>query len=199
MYPFIETIRIEKGKIHHLSYHQQRVNRTFAHFWPERVPLNLQQELSNVPDGPGVFKARLVYDENGKIEQSYTPYTPRTIHSLKLIQDDVIDYTYKSTNRSELSRLTDLRGEADEIIIVKNGLLTDTSYSNIALFDGNQWFTPSTPLLQGTMRQWLMDHGVIIPAEISVTSLQHFEKIALINAMMPLGVCVVHRDCIFSL
>ena len=44
---------------------------------------------------------------------------------------------------------------------VKNGRLTDTSYSNIALFDGNRWVTPAHPLLKGTMRQSLIDKGLL--------------------------------------
>ena len=39
--------------------------------------------------------------------------------------------------------------EQDEILITRNGLLTDTSIANIALFNGKEWHTPKHPLLKG--------------------------------------------------
>ena len=82
------------------------------------------------------------------------------------------------------------RGDADEVVIVKNGLLTDTSYSNIALFDGQRWVTPRHPLLQGTMRQSLLDTGQLVERDIRDDEGGRYEKVSLINAMMPLGRCV---------
>ena len=46
---------------------------------------------------------------------------------------DTIDYTYKSAHREELNALYAQKGMADDILIVRNGYLTDTSISNIAL------------------------------------------------------------------
>jgi 4-amino-4-deoxychorismate lyase len=34
------------------------------------------------------------------------------------------------------------RGACDEVLIVKDGCLTDTSYTNIALWDGHRWVLP---------------------------------------------------------
>ena len=65
----------------------------------------------------------------------------REIRSLKVVVDDRIDYSFKSADRSSLNRLTAQKGDCDEIIIVKNGLVTDTSFTNIAVFDGEQWLT----------------------------------------------------------
>ena len=73
------------------------------------------------------------------------PYTVRHVHSLALIQADHIDYTYKSAGREPLNRLFALRGACDDILIVKQGLLTDTSIANIALSDGTHWYTPAHP------------------------------------------------------
>ena len=49
MYPFIETIRIEDGKIWNLPYHQERMNRTMAHFWPETNVIDLKNALKDAP------------------------------------------------------------------------------------------------------------------------------------------------------
>lgn len=86
-----------------------------------------------------------------------------------------------------LEALAAQRGEADEVVIVKNGLLTDTSYSNIALFNGSHWVTPRQPLLRGTMRQSLLDDGVLAEQDIKAEDWNSFRQVSLINAMMPLG------------
>lgn len=191
MFPFIETLRIVNGEVMNITYHQTRMNRTFAHFWPSAYSENLITALRDVPQEKGIFKARVVYDEIGILQVEYAPYVVRHIQSLKLVYSDTIDYTYKSTDRSCLSELVAQKGDADEIIIVKNGLLTDTSYSNIALYDGKSWYTPGIPLLKGTMRQKLLDERKIQEADIRPEDLKKYHKVALINAMMPLGVCEV--------
>lgn len=132
-------------------------------------------------------KGRVVYDKDGVKDVSFAAYHPLNIHSLKLVACDNLDYSYKSADRSQLQKLKEQRGDCDEIIIVKNGLLTDTSYSNIALFDGENWYTPKHPLLQGTMRESLIDQGKLRECDLKPEDLNRFLKVSLINAMMPLG------------
>jgi 4-amino-4-deoxychorismate lyase len=129
---FIETIRIDHGKACNLSRHNRRLNDTRAHFWPESTPLQLRDHLSSLGCEAGIVKARVVYGEKGIEDVSYSPYTMRHVHSLALIQADHIDYTYKSAGREPLNRLFALRDACDDILIVKQGLLTDTSIANIA-------------------------------------------------------------------
>jgi 4-amino-4-deoxychorismate lyase len=75
---------------------------------------------------------------------------------------------------------------ADDILIIKNGFITDTSFSNIAFFDGTQWFTPFTYLLNGTQRQHLLRQGAIVETEITPSDLKQFRYAKLINAMLDL-------------
>jgi 4-amino-4-deoxychorismate lyase len=44
----------------------------------------------------------------------------------------------------------------DDIIIVRNGFVTDASYANLIFRKGDEWFTPATFLLAGTMRAFLL-------------------------------------------
>ena len=199
MCQFIETIRIENGQINNLPYHQKRLEKTCSHFWPGGKIISLENELSDVPKVSGIFKARLVYQKDGVVDKSYFPYSIRQIRSLQLVESDYIDYTFKSTDRKALVELTGKQNGADEIIIVKNGLLTDTSYSNIAFHDGEKWFTPSNPLLEGTMRQSLIDQQILTPLEIHPEDIGNFKMVALINAMMPLGRCVVPIERVYPL
>lgn len=70
---------------------------------------------------------------------------------------------------------------------MKNGLLTDTSFTNVAVFDGERWLTPKHPLLLGTKRASLLERQVIKEADISVETLMNAQKVSLINAMIDLG------------
>lgn len=194
MSPFVETIRVEDGIIHNLAYNQQRLERTMNRFFPLAPPPDLQEELSKTQwPANGIWKVHIEYDAAGIRLVRKEAYHIRNIKMLRLAACDDIDYTYKSADRSPLARLLEQKGDADEIIIVKNGLLTDTSYSNIALYDGSHWVTPAQPLLKGTMRQSLIDQGLLAEKDLTANDLPNFEKISLINAMMPLERCVVTK------
>lgn len=45
---FIETIRIDHGRVCNLSRHNRRLNDTRAHFWPESTPLQLSDYLHSI-------------------------------------------------------------------------------------------------------------------------------------------------------
>ena len=189
----IETLRMEDGQIECLSYHEARYEKAVSHFFPDRSRGRLIDILcrhglaarNRSLDYPGTWKVHVDYDA-GTDAVEVTPYLPKHIASLRLVTDDNIDYSYKYADRSELQRCLEKRGDCDDIIIVKDGLLTDTSYSNIALFDGSSWLTPRTPLLKGTMRAYLLDQRMIREADLHPADLAFFSKACLINAMLPL-------------
>ena len=134
-----------------------------------------------------IVKARVVYGEKGIEDLSYSPYTVRHVHSLALMQADTIDYTYKSAGREPLNCLFALRGACDDILIVKQGLLTDTSIANIALSDGTHWYTPAHPLLKGTKRAALLEEGILQEKDIRPEDLPSFSTVRLFNAMIDWG------------
>ena len=147
---FIETIRVEDGQVYNLPYHVERLYCTRAAFWKDISPIDLTGIISS-QSLSGIWKCRIAYGK--AIEEiTYVPYQRRKVSSLRLVTSDTIDYTYKSTNREELNSLYAQRETADDILVVRNGYLTDTSISNIALYDGITWFTPSWPLLMGIKR-----------------------------------------------
>lgn len=115
------------------------------------------------------------------------PYTIRPVTSLKLVTSDGLDYTYKSSNRQKLDELFKQKGDADDILIVRDGFLTDTSIANIALWNGEQWETPEAPLLEGTMRASLLGKEIIVPATIRPQDLSRYSLIRLFNAMIGFG------------
>lgn len=186
---FVETIKIKDGKIQNLAYNQSRMERTMRHFFPslciDSIPLLENLVVPN--DDMDFYKARVVYGEQGIETIEYAPYSMREIHSLQIVEDDTIDYSFKSTDRNSLNALTAKKGNYDEIIIVKQGLVRDTSFTNLAIYDGDQWLTPSHPLLPGTKRAYLLDQGIIQEADITLHNLLEAQKVRLFNAMIDFG------------
>ena len=66
---------------------------------------------------------------------SFQPYVMRRIRSLRLVNGDGVDYRYKSTDRSVFARLLEKRGECDDVLIVRDGWVTDTSFTNVVFED----------------------------------------------------------------
>lgn len=182
---FIESICIINGEIRNLTFHQARMNRARYKILGIDAEINLEKFIhSHKIPADGKYKCRIVYEE--KIESiEFIPYKIRTIHSIKLIENNEIEYPHKFLDRSGFELLSDNVNE-DEILIVKNGKITDTSYSNIVFFNGQNWVTPLTYLLNGTMRQSLLNSGQIIEKEINTNQLSDFISFKLINAMMNL-------------
>lgn len=193
---FIESIRIEDGRICRLRQHMERCNRTRAAFWKEEPPVDLKQVVA-VPSEKGIFKCRIVYDREIE-EVTYTPYQMRQVNTLRLVVDDAVDYTYKSTDREGLNRLYARRDGADDVLIVKDGRLTDTSIGNVAFFDGQKWYTPLHPLLKGTMRAFLIEHQVIEEKDILVADLGRYSKIMIFNAMIDWGSLCLPADNLYG-
>ncbi len=175
-----ETIKIEDGEALHLEYHQQRVNialNTLGFY----NKFDLRDYLN--PPKQGVYRCKIIYNET-VIKVEYFLYQLSPINSLKLVYCDAINYPLKYANRDELNKLFELRENCDDILIVKNSSLTDTSKANIALFDGSKWFTPSTPLLHGTTRARLLDEKKIFEKSLHVSDIKNFSKVAVLNAMV---------------
>lgn len=182
---FIESIRIENGVIYNLPYHNERLNRTRNVFWKDCTPINLIDYI-RMPHKKGIVKCRIVYEKEIK-EIVYTPYSMREIDTHRIVHSDGINYTYKSTDREELNRLYVGRGDADDVLIVRNELITDTSIANVAFYDGCEWYTPQTPLLKGTQRAFLLDRQIIKEKEITLKQLFTYSRVTLFNAMIEFG------------
>lgn len=199
MCQFIETMCVEQGRIINLDYHLERIKNTRKHFWNTEKTVSTDQLLALAATQNCRAKLRFTYDKENIYDLSCTPYKTRKIKRLKLLESNDIEYNYKSVDRTALNLLKVQTEPTDEIIIVKQNCLTDTSYTNIALFDGSQWITPSTPLLKGTRRAQLLDAGRLIEREVLATDLKSFQSISLINAMMDLEELVLSISSIENL
>jgi len=177
-----ETIKVFERKLVDIDYHNQRLNRTRKLLFGMSEKIDLNEQIF-IPDDldMSLFKCRIAYDEKGFAEAKFSPYKINKINSLKVIRNADIDYSFKYSDRIIINNLLAQKGDCDDILIIKNGYVTDTSICNIVFFDGDKWVTPSTPLLRGTKRERLIQEGVIYDALITEEDLFKFETFALIN------------------
>lgn len=183
MYQLLETIKCADGRLENLEFHQARFSHARKLKFDAEEEISLEQQI-HVPDfaKTGLFRCRVIYGQQiEKIE--FIPHVYRVINSLQLVVDNNIDYKFKYADRKNLEQLFEKRDECDDIIIVKNGLITDSFSANLVFFDGKKWWTPNTPLLRGTQREKLLAEGRINETRITLASLSDFTKVGLINAM----------------
>lgn len=190
MYPLLESIRIEDGRAQLLPYHQARMQASATALWGSTADA-LQTRLQQIElPTQGLYKCRVLYHAEGIQQIQLLPYRQKDIQSLRLISNNTLRYPHKSANRGAIDRLYAQRHEQDDIVIVQHGLITDSSYCNVAMLHHNgQWHTPHKALLPGVMRQHLIDSGIVKTADISLSTLQQYSKIRLFNAMMPWDRC----------
>lgn len=179
---FIESIKIEDQKAFLLDLHQKRVNQTFAHFGKEGS-IDLARIFKNLEhDEDGLYKLRIVYDLDKKFTTQLIPYAIPEIENFQLVENNSYDYSFKFEDRKEFERMK-TKAKTEEIIVVKNNHITDTSYTNILFLKGKEWFTPTTYLLNGVMRQHLLHEKRIKETEITLQNIKEFSHFQLINAM----------------
>ena len=173
---YLETIKVLDGKFYNLEYHQRRLDKTVKN-------ANIILKEIIIPPLCGLFRCRVIYNNNN-YEILYYPYKKKNIQTLKLVFDDAINYEKKYADRSQIEVLMKQKSQCDDILIVKNGLITDTSIANVAFKYKSNWVTPKKPLLYGTTRTRLLEKHKIIQEDISVKDLENFTQVALMNAMV---------------
>lgn len=186
----IESIYCVDGHAPLLELHQERVNRTLVHLYnssSDRLTIKIPEyewEKSKV------YKLRVVYNPDMCSVQAI-PYSPKLITSAILIENNDIDYSYKFYNRDVINTLTSSINNKNnsEIIIVKDGCITDSSYHNLVFRKGKKFYTPKNPLLHGVQREFLMSIGYLEPIDILVSDLPDYDECYFINALNSIDNC----------
>lgn len=190
---FIDTIKLADGHYELIDRHNKRINNTINHFFGFNPGIDLNLFLPKPGKyKSGTYKCRLTY--SNRIESiEISPYIKRTIKKLKIVDLNAADvsaeyrsfnYEFKYQDRTLINSFLTGIDDISDILIVKNGSLTDTSFSNIILFDGEKWITPSTFLLNGVKRRYLLENNKIAEEKVSLDDIGRFQKISLINAML---------------
>lgn len=173
---FFETIKCFEGEPYNLNYHNKRIAKTIG------KNIDLNEYIYPISDE--LLKCKVIYSSDEIIDICYSKYAPKNPKRFKIIINDEINYKYKSLDREEIETLYNLKQEADEIIIVKDGYVTDTSIANIAIEKNGIWFTPNNPLLEGTTRERLLELGSIKKYPLTLQDLKSCTKLAIMNAMI---------------
>ena len=181
---FIESICLKDGSYQNLSYHQVRINKTFATFFSEVTPHSLVEVLPAIKLS-GTYKVRLIYDSD-TTDIEYSAYEKRKIQTIEIIESPPFDYSFKFEDRATIHQLTKAT-KADEVMISINGMITDGSYANLVFKKEGIWFTPQQCLLNGVKRSLLLDERIIKEVPIRSADLHWFESVSLINAMLDIG------------
>lgn len=181
-----ETFAIKHGQILNLPYHQWRYTHALqylASLGMDICPkfLDLKKVIKPIPNNHELMRCRLDYD-GVSVNIKFYEYMPKTIQSFCLIDAD-INYAYKFANRDELNQLYNKRQHTDEVIIINRGFVSDCSIGNLLFLKKGIWYTPDTPLLTGTQRQYLLDNKKIKLASIKKDDIGDYEKVMMINAL----------------
>lgn len=180
----IETIRIQNGRVRNIKYHNDRCNTSRKLLFDSSNEIDLRGFIDTSKAIFEEVKCRITYDDEvRKVE--YERYKLRPIRTLEIIEVGDYEYEFKYADRSRLHQFFDKRGTKDDILMTKNGLITDTSYANVALYKKGKWYTPKHPLLKGSSRKRLLEKGKILESDIHINQLQEYNSITIFNSMIP--------------
>lgn len=182
----LESIKCLNGKLSNIEKHNERFNRSRKECFGADNEINLLEVL-RIPENVniGLFRCRVIYTREIE-EVEFVPHHYREINTLKLVEDNHIEYGFKFADRKTLNNLFAKRGDCDDILIAKDGFITDSYTANIVFFDGSKWWTPETPLLAGTQRSRLLEEGRIFECSITPADISKYTFAGLINAMWDL-------------
>ena len=123
----LETIRVEAESFFNLPYHNRRLNRSRKELFGDVPTIDLESVLRMPSDlGAGRFKCRVIYDTSIRSVE-FEPYKPKPVKCLRIVDGSEIDYNHKYLDRNKLIELRSLREECDDVLIVTNGKITDTT------------------------------------------------------------------------
>ena len=194
----VETIKIQNGCFINADLHQRRMNHARKILLGAYKPYDLLGFLDHlqVPNG-GLYKCRLIYSYE-ILDIQINPYEVRKIAALQLVYDDNVEYSFKMLDRLLLDELFQQKGIADEILVVKHSMITDTYYYNVVFQKDDLYYTPANPLLKGVQREVLLKNRQISRKMIKDKDIYKYDFIHLINAMTPLHVIKISTSQIIK-
>jgi 4-amino-4-deoxychorismate lyase len=165
-----------------LALHNARLNASRKKLYgcTDSIDLHAVLARERFPREP-LLRCRVVYGRE-LVSVECTPYSPREIRTLEVVHVGELTYDYKFLDRTPLDRLV-AASDADDVLIIREGLVTDASFANVVFIRNTEWITPSTPLLRGTRRADLLSRGRIRESSVRVEEIGGFSHVMLINAL----------------
>jgi len=179
---FFETLRLLNGELCQVEFHLERVQKTQEVFFTG-AGFEVNALYNAIKDYPeGLFKVRVDYD-SAITGIRVDMYEIQPHRKLGIVDAGDFSYPFKFADRDFFRETLNGCPDCDDVLFLKDGCVTDTTYCNIALFDGREWVTPATFLLPGTKRAALLHSGALRETRVTVHDLPGYQAIAFINAM----------------
>jgi len=185
MYLLFESIKIENNLIINSDYHIERMIKSVKELFNIERSFNFDFLFSEINTlGSSVYKLRIIYNKD-IIEYEIEKYKKRKINTLKIVNTNNSDiYSLKFLDRKKINELYNLRDDCDDILIVSGDYILDSSIANLVFYNGFEWHTPTSYLLNGTKRQFLLNNNIIKEKNIRLSDLKKYKSFQLINAML---------------
>lgn len=181
----LETFCLEDGNLLHLKYHEDRIR------WSTGQEIDISLFTEAIKSDPsytlaqrGKWRVSVTYSPSSLLSIHFVPYQVPEIGLLKPITIEENYYPYKWADRSQFESIKRELPRGTEPLFILDGLVTDTSFTNVVLEKDGQLFTPKSYLLKGTKRSYLLDKGIIQECNITLENLRHYDTIHLVNAML---------------
>ncbi len=191
MNEFIETIRLTNGIPQNIEWNKMRIERTIGQSNSRNICMAIES-LEGDFISP-IQRATIKYNEKEIIDIRVIDYHRPCFSSYKLFDiGDTFTYNYKYADRSLFDSILNACNKNECPILVRNGQITDTHFSNIIVLNQGYFITPRIPLLKGTARERLLFNGMILEQDISYDDLAKADAIHLINAMNDINDIVIN-------
>ena len=188
MFPLFESICVENYQIKLSEFHQKRMDDSYLKFFDAKNKWSIKKIFKSLKiESNHKYKLRINYSDT-KYSISLKKYLNKKITSLQCVELNDYSYDLKYTDRSVINKSYESKSLCDDILIIKNGFVTDSSYCNIVFFDGLRWVTPEYPLLKGVQRNFLLSNKKIFEKKIKVSEISKYRSFVLINSMIEFNI-----------
>lgn len=179
-YQLIETMRIQDGSIRRLAYHDARLKSSAAHFNFKTADftkaLNTYIEENNL--NTGVFKLRAVLSKDGQLGISHDDLPGNNpVMTARLFEAPLKGAAAFISNKTTARHHYRGKTNASDVVLYYNDKLDITEFNigSIVIKEAGKFYTPKydSGILNGVMRQSLLDDGKITEQNITLNDLRH--------------------------
>lgn len=183
-YELIETMRLIDGEVKRQDYHEKRLSKSAAHF--NFAPADFKTAIASYIEEneltSGVYKLRATLAREGKLNISHAALEENNQPLLAVLAAEPIQgapdfIVHKTTVRHQYSGKTN---DSDVVLYYNDNLdITEFNIGSIVIKEAGEFYTPplSAGILNGVMRQSLIDDNIITEKNITMNDLQlKYEK-----------------------
>lgn len=178
-YELIETMRLEDGEVKRLDYHENRLTKSTAHF--NFAPADFKPAIASYIEEneliSGVYKLRATLSRDGSLNISHVALEENNQLMISVLAKAPIQgapdfIVHKTTVRHQYSGKTN---DSDVVLYYNDNLdITEFNIGSIVIKEAGELCTPplSAGLLNGVMRQSLIDDKIITEQNITMNDLR---------------------------